>query len=350
LIWTRQIVDNMPMKIEIVPAFELLGALLNYARRGDEEEDWIESSQEIINWRLNVEKNISPFLSSDIEHIFQCRSPYTLLVHSIIRHELFSPEELIAWLNRENQAEVQDLMVEVFGLEKRNWEEVDQAELKAMLEQEDLGVHVPVEEEVALILFGLRSPKAFMQRLVLVLSDFYYRFVEKELEDVIAKLESKRGDHQARMEKDAAVFLNQITLDNYESMYEEAGRVRVFLTYFANRFISLFSKKEPLILYGYDVDQLLTSPDVAKQTDQFIKALADPKRAAILRLLKRRQWYGKELADHFSLSTATMSYHMEKLISSRLVRFEMGEKKRVLYSINREGVKAMLESLQKDFL
>jgi hypothetical protein len=41
---------------------------------------------------------------------------------------------------------------------------------------------------------------------------------------------------------------------------------------------------------------------------------------------------------------------MEKLISSRLVRFEMGEKKRVLYSINREGVKAMLESLQQDFL
>lgn len=338
------------MKIEIIPALELLGALLNYARRSDEEEDWIESSQEIIDWRTNMEKKISPFLSSDIEHIFQCRSPYTLLVHAVIRYELFGPGELIAWLNGDHQQEVRDLMVEVFGLENRNWEEVDQSELKAMLEQEDLGVHVPIEEEVALILFGLRSPKAFMQRLELVLSDFYARFVENELDDVIKKLENKRGDHQSRLDKNPAAFLNQITLDNYESMYEDAGKVRVFLTYFANRFISLFSKREPLILYGYDVDQLLTSPDIARQTDQFIKALADPKRAAILRLLKRRQWYGKELADHFSLSTATMSYHMEKLISSRLVRFEMGEKKRVLYSINREGVKAMLESLQQDFL
>ncbi len=338
------------MKIETVPAFELLGALLNYARRGDEDEDWIESSQEILDWRAEVEKNISPFLSSDIEHIFQCRSPYTVLVHAVVQYKLLRPEELIAWMREEHHTEVQNLMIEVFGLENHNWEEVDQSELKAMLEQEDLGVHVPVEEEAALILFGLRSPKAFMQRLDLVLSDFYSRFVVKELDDVVQKLESKREDHQARLEKNAEAFLNQITLDNYESMYEDAGKVRVFLTYFANRFISLFSKKEPLILYGYDVDQLLTSPDVAKQTDQFIKALADTKRAAILRLLKRRQWYGKELADHFSLSTATMSYHMEKLISSRLVRFEMGEKKRVLYSINREGVKAMLESLEKDFL
>lgn len=338
------------MKIEIIPAFELLGALLNYARRSDEEEDWIESSREIIDWRVNVEKNISPFLSSDIEHIFQCRSPYTLLVHAVVRYKLFRPEDLIAWLSEEHQAEVHDLMVDVFGLEHRNWEEVDRSELKAMLEQEDLGVHVPVEEEVALILFGLRSPRAFMQRLVLVLSDFYNRFVENEIGEVIGKLENKRGDHQARLDKNPAAFLNQITLDNYESIYEGESDVRIFLTYFANRFISLFSKKEPLILYGYDVDQLLTSPDVARQTDQFIKALADPKRAAILRLLKRRQWYGKELADHFSLSTATMSYHMEKLISSRLVRFEMGEKKRVLYSINRDGVKAMLESLQQDFL
>lgn len=338
------------LRIEIIPALELLGGLMNYALRNEEEDDTIATSEEILAWRKEVEKSISPFLSSDAEQLFQSSMPYSLLAHAVLRYSLHTPEELIDWLEGGNGEKIRDLAAEIIGLEERTWEELDTANIQAVLEKGDFHFHRPAEECAALVLYALQNPGTFRQRLFLVLSDFYSHFIQNVLKEVLQKLDSKRKVHQQLLEKDRTSFLNQITLDNFNSIYDEEGDFRLILTYFANRFISLYHKNSPFVLYGFDVDQLLSNKDVVKLNDQCIKALADPKRTAILRLLKRRQWYGKELADHFGLSTATMSYHMEKLLSSRLVRFEMGGKNRVLYSLNRMGIEDMLNNLREDFL
>jgi len=338
------------MKIEIIPALELIGALLNYAMRGEEAEDWIETSPEIIAWRKSVEERISPFLASDTEQLFQCRAPYGLLVYAVVRQELNTPEQLIDWLKGGHTDIIRELILERIGLESGDWENLDLTQLKDLIEKEELSFHRPAEDEASLMMYALQQPEDFLQRLVLVLSDFYSQFLSDIFDEVIQRLEIKRADHQTRLEQNPAAFLNQISLDNYSSLYNDTEEIRIIINYFANRFTSLHAKKLPLITYGFDIEQIFRSPDLVKQNEQFIKALADPKRAAVLRLLKRRQWYGKELADHFKLTTATMSYHMEKLVSSRLVRFEMGDKNRVLYSINRDGFETMLETLRKDFL
>lgn len=337
-------------RIEIIPAFELLGAAMNYAFRADEADDRIETSRAIIEWREKVEKEISPFLSSDVEELFKYTAPMNFLREAVLRFELETPEKLCDWLGSEHIHEALNLMRELFELGESDPFTLDAARLEAAYERHDSLLHTSVSEEVAVVLYAVRYPEAFLRRLKMVLTEFYEAFVKDELPKALELLKPKRDEHQRLLDEDAQKFLNQITMDNFSSLYSPDQAVRIVLCYFANRFISLNTKKCNIIIYGFDVEQLFRNFDSARVVDQYLKALADPKRAAIMRLLKQRQWYGKELADHFSLTTATMSYHIEKLLSSRLIQFHTAEKNRILYSINREGIEEMLQLLRADFL
>lgn len=340
----------MSYQVEIIPAFELIGAVLNYAFRADESEDRIASSASIKEWRDKVEGKISSFLSSDIQNLFKFHLPVSFLHAGVIRFNLHTPEELCEWLESEQMPAAQQLILELSDLQGADPAEVDEAAVQRGLENYDSLLHTSLSEEAEVVLYALNNTGAFLGRLKAALSEFYDAFVKPDLPRALAFLEEKRREHQKLLDERGAKFLNQITLDNYGSLYSSEDEIRIVISYYANRFLSLNSRHYKLIVYGFDFEQLLNSFDTAQTVDQFLKALADPKRAAIMRLLKRRQWYGKELADHFSLTTATMSYHIEKLISSRLVQFHTAEKNRILYSINREGVEEMLRLLREDFL
>ena len=337
-------------QIEIIPAFELLGAAMNYAFRADEAEDRIETSRSILEWREKVEGEISPFLSSDVEELFKYHAPMKFLRGAVFRFELETPEKLFQWLSSEQVPEALELMRDLFELGEGDPFALDPASLEAVYEKHDSLLHTSVSEEVAVVLYAVRYPDAFLRRLKMVLSEFYESFVKDALPAALELLQQKREEHQKLMEADQQKFLNQITLDNYSSLYSPELPVKIIISYFANRFISLNTERYNLIIYGFDVEQLFRNFDTARVVDQYLKALGDPKRAAIMRLLKQRQWYGKELADHFSLTTATMSYHIEKLLSSRLIQFNTAEKNRILYSINHEGIEEMLRLLREDFL
>jgi len=337
-------------KIEIIPALELPGALLNYAFREEEAEDRIKSSPEIIRWRSEVEGEISPFLSWDVEHLFRSHLVYSLLIGLTIKEGLQTPEELIQWLEPGQTERLRRLFFDYFKLPPDGSTEVDKDALsKAIAERGELS-HLSVAEEAQLALYAMENPAGFMQRLRLVLSEFYGDFVKPYLEKARDFLEKKRQEHQRLLRKDGRSFLDQISLDNYKSLYGKKEAPRLILTYFANRFISLNTFGLGVLIYGFDVEQLLSDVSMTDRVDEYLKALADPKRTEVLRLLKRRQWYGKELADHFSVSTATMSYHLEKLLSARLIRFEGAERHKILYNLNRSGVEEMIESLRRNLL
>lgn len=340
----------MAYQIEVIPALELLGAAWNYAFRADESEDRIETSRRIIEWREKVERDISPFLSADVEELFRYNAPVNFLRAAILQFQLYSPEELCDWFTVEHAAEAVKLMRVLFELGEADPFSLDPATVQSGFEKHDSLLQTSIAEEVAVVLYAVRYPEAFLRRLRMVLREFYDAFVKAELPRALEFLDRKREEHQQLLDEDAKKFLNQITLDNYSSLYADSEPVRIVLSYFANRFISLNTEHYNIIIYGFDVEQLFRSFDTARVVDQFLKALADPKRAAIMRLLKQRQWYGKELADHFSLTTATMSYHLEKLLSSRLIQVHNAEKNRILYSLNRDGIKEMLQLLRDDFL
>jgi ArsR family transcriptional regulator len=77
------------------------------------------------------------------------------------------------------------------------------------------------------------------------------------------------------------------------------------------------------------------------------KALADPSRREILRLLQRQSMTAGQLAEAFDMTKGTLSHHFKILKQAELVRSEKRAQQRV-YSINTtvfEDVAAMLFEL-----
>ncbi len=77
-----------------------------------------------------------------------------------------------------------------------------------------------------------------------------------------------------------------------------------------------------------------------------LKALSDPNRLDILCFLQDHTEYGRELSARFGLSTTTISQHINKLVSSGLVKRRM-KAKRTYYSMDRENVEQFIGRLRK---
>ena len=66
---------------------------------------------------------------------------------------------------------------------------------------------------------------------------------------------------------------------------------------------------------------------------QTFKALSDPARRQILELLKKGPLAAGEIASHFNMTGATISYHLKILKQADLV-FESREKNYIYYQLN----------------
>lgn len=78
------------------------------------------------------------------------------------------------------------------------------------------------------------------------------------------------------------------------------------------------------------------------------KALGDKSKADILLFIKDKPAYGSEIAKQFSLTTATVSHHMNKLLQLRLIQAEMQDG-RVYYQARKEAIVEMFEQCKKIF-
>ena len=72
-----------------------------------------------------------------------------------------------------------------------------------------------------------------------------------------------------------------------------------------------------------------------------MKALSDPVRRDILQLLKGGSRTAGDIASHFSMTAATVSYHLSRLKKADLI-FESREKNYIYYSLNASVLEEVL--------
>lgn len=94
------------------------------------------------------------------------------------------------------------------------------------------------------------------------------------------------------------------------------------------------------------IKELHDGPESPTSIPSMLKALSDPNRIDILCFLQDHTEYGRELSARFGLSTTTISQHINKLVSSGLVKRRM-EAKRTYYSMDRENVERFIDRLKK---
>ena len=71
------------------------------------------------------------------------------------------------------------------------------------------------------------------------------------------------------------------------------------------------------------------------------KALSDPVRREILQLLKQGRMSAGEIASHFDMTQATVSYHLRTLKKAELI-YEKKEKNFIYYSLNTSVVEEVM--------
>lgn len=99
------------------------------------------------------------------------------------------------------------------------------------------------------------------------------------------------------------------------------------------------------ILFGEDfpIETAYAKKDEVYETyvTQALKLLSDKSKFEILSYIRDRSAYGSELAKHLNLTTATVSHHMNTLLSSGLVRLKRVDN-RIYYISNKEALKEIL--------
>lgn len=79
------------------------------------------------------------------------------------------------------------------------------------------------------------------------------------------------------------------------------------------------------------------------------KALGDKSKFDILLYIKNRPAYGSEIAKHFSLTTATVSHHMNKLLQLKLVQTDLKDG-RLYYQVRKDVIQELFENAKQMFL
>ena len=108
--------------------------------------------------------------------------------------------------------------------------------------------------------------------------------------------------------------------------------------------LRIFNESVCMVIYGCAnalSDDRASSEELAIR----LKALADPNRLLILRLLSVKKEYGAKLAEYIGLTTATISHHLDILKKAGLVKEEkIGTIK--YFAVDKEQVTEMMQSLQ----
>lgn len=81
--------------------------------------------------------------------------------------------------------------------------------------------------------------------------------------------------------------------------------------------------------------------------DRTLRALADPTRREIVRLLRERDRTAGEIAEHFPMTAATISHHLATLREAEIVTAER-HGRTIVYSLNATVVQELLATLMRN--
>ena len=302
-------------------------------------------------WLGKIEQEISPFERADFSVAFSTVSSILFLFYQIIKNQITSIDELIDHLSGFTADQFLEASRELLHID-------DQADtawmtpegIQKALEVDRMDIYGDLEAEARQLHHILSSPKQFLQRVSTVLSWFSQRYVLPYEQEITEHVNSSLAAHSAQLENQPVFVLDQLSSGNSDIVREYTDEIRLYVIYFLSDDVSILMPDVVHIIAGTEFFRHLLSKDQSDYTDEILKALNDPRRLAILRLLKQRSWFSKELADELNLTPATVSYHMDILFKAELIRIEHSAQRRYYYTINDKGVKKLIEGLKQEFI
>jgi DNA-binding transcriptional ArsR family regulator len=305
-------------------------------------------------WRSRAQVAASPFELSDLDLLFRPVSTVVFLFYAIIREGHRDVDDLIDYFESMSEEAFLHRFKRFLRIDPpvTDWINVDTIE--SALENDRARETVPFREEAEQIVELLASADSFRRKIVEVLSWFNERLFASDFES--RRVERWISDNRRQLEGDRKNALDQLTNGGYDSLLANCDSIRLFpVSDSANSDTWLMLPDEAYFVFSVSyAERVLPSGPEARaseqKTEQLMEALADPKRIALLRLLRRRPHFGREVADELGVSASTASYHIEKLVAAHLVRLELSSGRRFYYAINPDGFRELLYLLEEEFI
>lgn len=336
-----QIKKNRPL--EMVAAF--FRYILNEEYQTQSKRFNYTLSEETTQWVKEINQQISPFLRNDLKLIQQMKGIIDVIINVIFSSQLETVNELLVAIDQISSTQFLQYYLEGFEQTWNGEEPLDFDHFKQILEEHHS------TEETQFIIQSLQYPSELKEKLSASLKAFYQRFYQPIEEEVIQKLDEKIHYHQELFHQNPELFCKTIFLIEIEELnrMKSNSQLSVFASYFNELSVGIYntSPSEIIFTYSINLEQRYNQEIMAEKQKMFFKILSDEKRVEILKLLAQREWYSNELAKHFNLTTATMSYHISMLVDLGLIFVTRGDQNRFYYRLKKDRLRELfLNALQ----
>ena len=348
-----------PVTIEAVPSLELVTAAAAFSRLGHEYREqnplYAHASEENRRWFSRIDGEITPFEQSDLDLVFSTVTTYILLLYQCIYGGYRNADSLISALREMDDQTYVDAYREVLAIDPSNGSWLQQELIEAALDADRSRETVPFADEAIMLIRLLSAPGQFRVKTADTLERFYRSHIEPENGKITTSMESSKAIMDRRIKDHPEDALNEISGGNYETLLADRPRIEILPVYSAAFERTMLLPDEAYIIIGTERLSWAVSPPedeeaIRSTTEELLKIISDPTRLTILRLMKRRPRYGKELSDELDIAAPTISYHIDKLMQAGLVRLELSKGRRFYYSVNPVGIRRLQKNLEKEFL
>lgn len=260
---------------------------------------------------------------------------------------------LLLFITKTNVITVNELLIKLKGLSSDEY--LDEcfriSSHNISIDDDDETIYEAVTErcsteDAQLFIDFKKDTKLLHTKLLNIIESFYKKAFRKEEEWITRGIEPILKNHIILFNENKKGFLDTIGNGNYEILVNGGKDVKVYICYleeFIPRY--LFDKDKYTFVYGFGEEQKLNRKSSNINPQEIFKTLSDETRLRILSLLSQKKWARKDLVKEIGLTSATMTYQLNKLITLGLIELIVGgDSKKTLYTLNKEAFRALINS------
>lgn len=305
------------------------------------------------NTANTVKSNLSDEMLSDFEFFLDSESAFAagILVFASEK-PIKTVQDLISYIDSmECEHLISYLIADDIGLTmQKAWEL--KADLHSLYKYIDDIVKLNSENKWR-VLAMINDPEKYKKKFLFFIRDFYEQYYKNVMEISKKNIAEKSKEILEYIGGDPEKRLKELTLIDMEK--DKARQIIIGFSYFTEFGISIVDSptaNTSIVLMGTSHMELSRLNNMESLTDENLieicRVIGDKTRIEILKMMKDSPVYGTQIAERFNISNPAVSYHMDQLFGSGLVRAEK-EGHRLYYYLKPERIEQVIKYL-RDFI
>lgn len=292
-------------------------------------------------------KQIPSIVINDIQLFLQDFSNlYVTLLHITIDKNMTHPSELINYFKNFTTDDLLNLYLvsNETGLTTSS----PRDQLDFALEELTLKYHKDANDKSLFYEF-IAYPKDIVNRFINTMEVLYHDFFKPFEPTLISKLADLQKRHQELYDDNPEAFINAILFQSKESLHDSETKIHIYLGYFYGDRVNVAYGDDCNVyfFYGALAEKKLYSENLTAQYEELIKSLADDTRRKLIKFLMYAPHYNKEISDYLGITTATISYHIGRLVDLGIIHLKYQEGKRIYYQVDKERFNQLFDGLKR---